>query len=166
MALHGGLERHTARIAGRIADATGASLYRVTQPPDLAWHIPSTEHDPAVSPVLRRFLRHVSTVVSVHGFGRPSLRRTVLVGGRNRSFGREIAAALRRRTSLTVVDDLDAIPAGLRGRHPANPVNLPARAGVQLELSPSARVAPEVDGVVAAVSAVVRAGQASLLAGR
>jgi len=154
MAVHGGVERHTARIASRIAEATGSSLYRVVQPPDLAWHIPSTAHDPSESPRLAAFLAHVSTVVSLHGFGRPGLHRSVLVGGRNRVLGGEIAASLRSHTTLDVVDDRDAIPAGLRGWHPSNPVNLPEMAGVQLELPPSARVAPHVEAVVASVVSV------------
>jgi phage replication-related protein YjqB (UPF0714/DUF867 family) len=38
-----------------------------------------------------------------------------------------------------VVTDLDAIPTELRGLHPANPVNLPAGGGAQLELPPRVR---------------------------
>ena len=38
-----------------------------------------------------------------------------------------------------MIDDIDDIPHGLRGQHLANPVNLPANAGVQLELPPTLR---------------------------
>ena len=38
-----------------------------------------------------------------------------------------------------VVDDLEQIPTELRGVHRANPVNLPRRGGVQLELPPRTR---------------------------
>lgn len=162
MALHGGLEKHTETIAGRIAARTGASLYRVVQPRDLAWHIPSTSYRPDESDGLRSFLSHVRTVVSLHGFGRPHLKRTVLVGGRNTDLGEEVAAAIRRFTDLRVIDDPDGMPKGLAGRHPRNPVNLPELAGVQLELSHSARVAPAVEGVVDALTTVIRGHQASV----
>jgi phage replication-related protein YjqB (UPF0714/DUF867 family) len=157
IALHGGLETGTERIAALAADRTGASLYTITQPPDLAWHIPSTRCTPADSPAFTQFLGHVRTVISVHGFGRPHLRRSVLVGGRNRHFRSEVAAALRHRTGLTVIDDPTRIPAGLRGRSPANPVNFPSEGGVQVELSPSARVAPELDAVVGALAVAIEA---------
>lgn len=157
MALHGGLEAGTERIATRVADRTGASLYTVTQPADLGWHIPSTGCTPGVSDALDRFLSHVRTVVSFHGFGRPHLRRTVLVGGRNRVLGARLAGAIRSHTGLRVVSNPAAIPVGLRGRHPANPVNLPRLAGAQLELSASARMVPEVDALVEAVTMVIDA---------
>lgn len=156
MALHGGVEPGTAPIAHQVAERSGASLYTVTQPDDLVWHLPSTMYDPGESAALRSFVSHVRTVVSLHGFGRPHLRRTVLVGGRNAVLGAELARSIRSHTKLTVVDDPVQIPRGLRGRHHANPVNLPPDAGVQLELSASARVTPHVDGLVEALVAVVR----------
>lgn len=162
MALHGGLERHTATIARRVAARTGASLYRVSQPRDLAWHIPSTAHHPSESPALTEFLGHVRTVISLHGFGRPHLTRSVLVGGRNAVLGAQVAAALRRFTELRVVDDPAVIPKGLGGRHPANPVNLPELAGVQLEMTQSARAEPHVEGVIEALTAVVSANLRSI----
>src|SRR5665811_1784941 len=78
MAIHGGVERHTDSIAHTVADRTGASRSVVTQPPDLGWHIPSTGYDPGQSPALERFLARVGTVVSIHGFGREHMRRSVL----------------------------------------------------------------------------------------
>ncbi len=38
-----------------------------------------------------------------------------------------------------IVDDLDRIPSALRGVHHKNPVNLPSRRGVQIELPPRVR---------------------------
>jgi phage replication-related protein YjqB (UPF0714/DUF867 family) len=155
MAIHGGIEAETAEIAREVADATGASLYVVEQPEDLSWHIPSVRYDPAHSPLLATFLGHVRTVVSLHGFGRIHLRRTVLVGGGNDRFRAHFAAALRAGTDLRIIDDLAEIPPQLRGRHPANPVNLPSGSGVQLELSASARMAPHRTMLTSAVAAGV-----------
>lgn len=143
MAIHGGLEQGTAGMARRLAAAVGGSLYVVEQPDDLAWHIPSTLYEPASSTALSRFIGHVRTVVSIHGFGRRHLQRSVLVGGRNTDLAARLAEAIRQGTELRVVDDPAQIPHGLRGLHPRNPVNLPPEAGVQLELSPSARVDPD-----------------------
>ena len=53
LALHGGsLERETDPIAREAAEAVGASLYTLSQPDDLRWHIPSVRMDPADSPAL------------------------------------------------------------------------------------------------------------------
>ncbi len=164
MALHGGLEHETAAIAAQAAAAAGASSYRVVLPDDLAWHVPSTRFDPTQSDRLRRFLEHVRLAVSVHGFGRRGLERTVLVGGGNRRLAGRVAAALLRHTSLRVVDHVDGMPPGLRGLHPRNPVNLPAGGGVQLELSPGAREPEAAAGVAAAVASVLQAEQRSLCA--
>lgn len=159
MALHGGLEKATAAIARELARQSGSSLYVVEQPYDLAWHIPSTRYRPNQSRRLAAFLDHVRAVVSIHGFGRQSLPRTVLVGGRNVQLGSEIATALRRATDLRVIDAADDIPPGLRGLHRHNPVNLPPDAGVQLELSQSARAAPHRDALVKALVSVLRCHQ-------
>ena len=43
------------------------------------------------------------------------------------------------------IGELDAIPRHLRGVHPANPVNLAPRGGVQLELPPRVRRAESAD---------------------
>ena len=141
MAFHGGsLEKGTDDIASAAAEASGASLYAVVQPPDLRWHIPSSAVDPAASPALTAFLGHVDTVVAVHGYGRRGLFTTILLGGRNR----ELAALARDHLApglpdYTVVADLDDVPTELRGLHPANPVNLPRESGVQVELPPRVR---------------------------
>ena len=88
LALHGGLEAHTAEIAHAAAIASNASFYAVVQPDDLRWHVPSHAYDPAQSDALDMFVDHVETVVSVHGFGglRGSDDRWVtgLLGGSNR----------------------------------------------------------------------------------
>ena len=159
MAIHGGVEKHTASIAHAVADRTGASRYVVTQPADLGWHIPSTEYDPAQSAALERFLARVRTVVSIHGFGREHLRRSVLVGGTNASLKEQMADALGRHTALDVVTG-NRIPRGLRGMHPSNPVNLARSGGVQLELSHSCRTPPHVESLIAAVVEVVEHAQA------
>lgn len=155
MALHGGIERETDRIAHRVAGASGASLYAVTQPGELRWHIPSVRCSPEQSPALRAFLDHVSAVVSIHGFGRTHLSRSVLVGGTNQALVEAVATAVREHTTLRVLDKPEEIPRALRGRHPRNPVNLARLGGVQLELSQAARASPELEGLVAAVAAVV-----------
>jgi phage replication-related protein YjqB (UPF0714/DUF867 family) len=143
LAFHGGnLERGTDDIAAAAADASGASLYVVRQPVDLRWHIPSVEFDPAASPALARFVAHVRVAVAVHGYGSDGMWTTLLLGGRNRTLATALGAELRTGLGegFTVVDELDDIPARLRGIHARNPVNLPPDAGVQLELPPRVRV--------------------------
>ncbi|HSS11826.1 MAG TPA: poly-gamma-glutamate hydrolase family protein [Acidimicrobiales bacterium] len=140
MAFHGGLEGGTETIAAEAALRADASVYTVVQPPDLIWHVPSALVSPEHSPELARFLRHVDVVVAVHGYGRPGRSDDVLVGGSNRHLAAHLAARLRvEADGLTVIDDVDAIPAELRGLHPDNPVNRPRAGGVQLELPPRAR---------------------------
>lgn len=141
MAFHGGsLEVGTDLIAAAAADRSGASLYTVAQPEDLNWHIPSKLVSPEASPALAGFLDHVEVVVAVHGFGRDGLFTSLLLGGRERPLavwlGDHLRAAL---PDYDVVDDVDAIPAALRGLHPDNPVNLARSGGVQLELPPRVR---------------------------
>lgn len=141
MAFHGGnLEEGTDVIAADAAEGAGASLYAVRQPPDLRWHVPSTEVGPADSPALADFLDHVDVVVAVHGFGRAEMWTTLLLGGGHRDLATHLGQHLRAALpSYTVIDDLDAIPAELRGVHPRNPVNLARCGGVQLELPPRTR---------------------------
>lgn len=169
MAIHGGsLERGTDLIARAAAERSGASCYAVRQPSDLTWHVPSTAFDPAASPQLACFLAHVTTVVSVHGYGRVGMWTTLLVGGGNRALAGRVAAALRTTLGdgFTAVDDLDAIPSPLRGVHPRNPVNLPRSGGAQLELPPRVRrgtdaptFRPEYEeAVVEALASVVEQG--------
>ena len=142
MAFHGGLEAMTDVIATTVADATGASLYVVRQPPDLRWHIPSVDVDPAASPKLAAFLDHVDTAIALHGYGREGFWTTLLLGGRHRTLAHQLAKTLRTAVApqgYDVVDDLDAIPQGLRGLHQRNPVNRARHGGVQLELPPRIR---------------------------
>jgi phage replication-related protein YjqB (UPF0714/DUF867 family) len=97
----------------------------------------------------------------VHGYGglRASDRRwtTALVGGRDRVLARALAAALRRSLpAYRWVDDLDAIPRHLRGVHPGNPVNGTRAGGVQIELPPRIRRAPDADTLVEALASYAR----------
>ncbi len=162
MALHGGsLERGTAEIARRAADASGASLYTVEQPDDLQWHIPSHRYDPRDAPALAAYLDHVDVTISVHGYGRDGWWTRLLVGGANRAFGTHAAAVLRSHLEgFEVLDGIDEIPRELRGLHPDNPVNRPDRGGAQLELPPRVRgLGPNgrteyVDALVAGLAAV------------
>ncbi len=171
MAYHGGnLEVGTDLIARAVAERTGASTYLVTQPDSLRWHIPSGEFRADESPTLARFFTHVDRVVTIHGYGRRSMFTTILLGGRNRELASVIARCLR--TSLPgyeIIDELDDIPAPLRGIHADNPVNRPPAHGVQIELPPRVRgngpfwngwdggwptphTADLIDGLVAALS--------------
>lgn len=154
MALHGGLEYGTSRLAKSIAQQSAASLYAVVQASDLAWHLPSTQYDPTLSSNLRRFLSHVRTVFSFHGYHRPGLPDAVLLGGKNRSLARTLHLALRAE-GIPAVSDLGSIPKALRGQHSRNPVNGPAEAGVQLELPRSMRQPVPMPGLVAAVTNVL-----------
>ena len=142
MAFHGGnLERATDVIAREVADRAGASLYAVIQHAPLREHVPSITIRPEHSDRLREFFEHVHTVIAVHGYGRETQFWNVLLGGRNRPLAGHLAEHLRAALpdAFGVVDDLDAIPRGLRGMHDDNPVNLPSNAGVQLELPPTIR---------------------------
>lgn len=167
MAIHGGsVEQVTDHIAVEAARRSGSSVYALIQPHGFRWHIPATAMDPAASPTMRRFLDHVSEVVSVHGFGVESLwrrnrmadelgddslrtfavdvpydpRMALLLGGGNRNLATHVATALRGSLDgYDVVDDIELIPKRLRGLHRANPVNLPCAGGVQLEVCPDIR---------------------------
>ncbi len=157
MAFHGGLEAGTLPIARAAAEVVGASCYTVDQPAHLRWHVPSALVDPARSILLRRFLDHVDVVVALHGYGRKGRPFDVLIGGANRSLARVFAGDVRRRcTDLVAVDDIGAIPSTLRGMHPANPVNRPAGAGIQVELPVRARLLPRSGRVVEALAETAR----------
>ena len=141
MAYHGGdLEVGTDLIADLVAERTGASLYAVRQPEGMRHHLPSKRFRPEHSERLDTFVRHVDVVVTLHGYGRRSMFRTVLLGGGNRGLAGLVATSLRRTLpGYEVIDDLDHIPRELRGVHPRNPVNLPPDKGVQIELPPRVR---------------------------
>jgi phage replication-related protein YjqB (UPF0714/DUF867 family) len=141
MAYHGGaLEAMTDVIARDAAERSGASCYSVIQPPGMRDHLPSIQVNPDESDTLAEFVDHVDIVITVHGYGRRGLFGSLLLGGANRTFAHHVGDALRR--SLPAYDvrtDIEAIPKPLRGLHPANPVNLPRHAGVQVELPPRVR---------------------------
>lgn len=141
MAYHGGgLEEATDVIARGAAERSGSSYYGVLQPAEMQLHVPSTRVSPDQSDVLAGFLDHVDIVVTIHGFGRRTLFTSLLLGGRNRELAAHLAAHLRPALpAYDIVDDLDWIPVELRGVHARNPVNLPTRAGVQIELPPRVR---------------------------
>ncbi len=141
MAYHGGhLEWMTDVIARRAADASGASLYAVTQPEGMREHFTSTTVDPAESQQLASFIDHVEIVITVHGFGRRGMFGSMLLGGQNRPFAEHVGDAIRcELPAYDVRTDLDSIPKTLRGLHDRNPVNLPPRQGVQIELPPRVR---------------------------
>src|ERR1700759_1084792 len=69
LSLHGGLEATTFEIATEAARRSGASLYAVVHPDGLKGHLPSQRFDLAESPRLEAFCAHVSTAISLHGFG-------------------------------------------------------------------------------------------------
>jgi phage replication-related protein YjqB (UPF0714/DUF867 family) len=141
MAYHGGsLEEQTDVIAALAAERSGASYYAVLQPDDVQWHIPSHQVNPNSSAQLTAFIDHIDIVITIHGFGRRDHFTSLLLGGRNRVLADHIAGHLRPRLpDYEVVTDLDLIPRDLRGMHPNNPVNLPSKQGVQIELPPRIR---------------------------
>lgn len=147
MAFHGGsLERETDRIAAVAAEAAGASLYVVRQPPYLRWHIPSTRFVPDQSRKLRAFFDQIDIVMTVHGFRKKGFAQHVMLGGGNRRLARHVAATMRRALPSYVFEhDLNRIPKPIRGLRAENPVNLPRYRGVQVELPPMIRVGPQAD---------------------
>ena len=154
MALHGGLEHATFPLAESIAERSGSSLYAVVQPENFWWHVPSTRYDPAMSDALAGIVTHADLAISLHGFGRPGYEDTVLLGGSHRSLAATIGRALRDE-GIRAIDEVDEIPKGLRGLHPANPVNLPAHGGVQIELSDGVRRRPVSETLVRVLVAAI-----------
>jgi phage replication-related protein YjqB (UPF0714/DUF867 family) len=127
-------------IAAAAAARAGASCYAVLHPADVEHHLPSLRYRAEESDNLAAFVDHVEVVVSLHGYGREGSWTAILAGGRNRRLAAAIAAeASARLPDYEVVTDLARIPAELRGLSEHNPVNLPAAAGVQLELPPRVR---------------------------
>ncbi len=158
MALHGGIEPPTFRIAQKVADAIGASLYAVVQPGhrDKEGHLTSTLYHRAESPALDAFLGRVRVVLSVHGMNRRDMNEQVALGGSNRPFATRLGRAMRV-AGLDVVDDLDLIPRYLRGSHPCNPVNIPPHGGVQIEIGRDLRRDPvKVSDLTAAMTEAAR----------
>ena len=163
MAFHGGnLERATDVVAVSAAALANCSVYAVVQPADLRWHIPSHRVTPDDSTALAAFLDHVDVAVALHGYGRHGRWTQVLLGGTNRRLASTVAWHLAAALpDYEVIDDLDRIPAELRGLHPLNPVNLPSDGGVQVELPPRVRgttahrhpLDPLIEGLAAAAVA-------------
>jgi phage replication-related protein YjqB (UPF0714/DUF867 family) len=140
LAFHGGLEGGTVEVAVAAAAQSGASLYMVIQPADLRWHVPSHRVGAEASPALTRFLDHVDVAIALHGYGRHGRPVDLLLGGGNRALAATLARHLRDALpGYHVLDDLDRVPPEMRGLHASNPVNQPARGGVQLELPPRVR---------------------------
>ena len=141
MAFHGGgLEQVTDVVAREAAERSDASYYAVLHPEDLDVHVASHHFDPAKSAQLRAFLQHVDHAIAIHGYGREAMPWSLLLGGRNRDLATHLAAHLRPHLpAYDIVDDIDAIPGGLAGLHPDNPVNRTAGRGVQIELPPLVR---------------------------
>ena len=140
LAFHGGVEGGTYEIARDAAELSGASLYAVVQPDELKWHIPSVVVGTERSETMSMFLEHVDIVVAVHGYGRRDRPRQLLLGGQAREMAARLATVLRSHLpDWEVIDEIEEIPAILRGLHPRNPVNLTRVGGVQLELPPRVR---------------------------
>ena len=141
MAFHGGwLEEITDDIATEAARRSGASMYAVLQGPDDQWHLPSHLVRPQESASLATFLDHVDVAISIHGFGRPDLMRSVVLGGRNRQLAEHVAINLiEHLPHYEVLHKTDEVPTRFAGQHPNNPVNLPQFGGVQVELPPRIR---------------------------
>ncbi|KUN84129.1 hypothetical protein AQJ66_16515 [Streptomyces bungoensis] len=140
LALHGSTEGGTAELAQEVAARTGATALVFTQPAGPPVHIPSPRMAVPHCGALKTFLSHVTLTVSLHGHLRPTATRAIFLGGTHRAAALTLAAALvRLAPAFDAVTDLDAIPPGLRGLHPRNPVNLTRAGGVQLELPLRAR---------------------------
>ncbi|WP_190015417.1 poly-gamma-glutamate hydrolase family protein [Streptomyces lucensis] len=147
LALHGSNEGGTAELARIVARRCGATSLVFTQPgARRPVHIPSPRMAAEHCSLLREFLAGVSLTVSLHGHMRAGAPRTVYLGGGNRDAARVLAGALAAKApSFPAVVDLAAIPAGLRGLHPRNPVNLAPLGGVQVELPLLARTSGGTD---------------------
>ena len=164
MALHGGIEPPTYRIAREVADSTAASLYAVVQPEDRdeGGHLTSTRYDRSESVLLHAFLDRVQVALSVHGMNRRDLNGKIALGGTNRPLAARIGEAMRR-AGLEAIGDLRGIPRYLRGYHPDNPVNIPRYGGVQLEIGRDLRRDPAtVSTITEVITEVARTEMAEL----
>lgn len=143
MALHGGIEPPTFRIARKVADCIEASLYAVVQPTDRdeVGHLTSTLYDRSDSMLLSAFLDRVQVALSIHGMNRLNMNDEIALGGTNRRLAAQLGRAMRQ-AGLKAIDDLDRIPRYLRGTHPDNPVNIPLYGGVQIEIGRHLRLDP------------------------
>lgn len=141
MAFHAGLEEGTGEIATEVASRSAASLYVAEQPAELQWHVSSHRVVAEASERLAAFFEHVEVVVALHGYGRPHLMRSILLGGQAREVARTVAVPLiRRMHGYEVLHRVEDIPRALRGMHETNPVNVRPGGGVQVELPPRLRM--------------------------
>ncbi|WP_225095117.1 poly-gamma-glutamate hydrolase family protein [Streptomyces sp. CoH27] len=141
LALHGSGEGGTAQLAGSVARRCGVTSLVFTQPDTaVPVHLPSPRMAVDHCALLHEFRSRVSLTVSLHGHLRQEAWHTLFLGGANRAaslvLARELAVLEPR---FRIVTDLEEIPAGLRGLHARNPVNLTRLAGVQVELPLPAR---------------------------
>lgn len=167
MALHGGIEPPTYRIAREAAECTRASLYAVVQPGhrDKEGHLTSTRYDRTESRLLDAFLDRVQVVLSVHGMNRRGMNDRIALGGRNRALAAQIGRAMRR-AGLEAIDDLNQIPRYLRGAHRDNPVNIPPYRGVQIEIGRDLRLDPgKVSGLTEVITVAARSQMEELAVG-
>lgn len=176
LALHGSNEGGTAELARSVSERCGATSLVFTQPGVREpVHIPSPRMAVEHCALLRVFLSHVAVAVSLHGHRRRATPRSIFLGGANRRAAHLLASGLSAlRPEFDPVTDLAEIPAALRGVHVRNPVNLPRRGGVQVELPLSARTRrpgwdpeipdtpprPVVDALVAGVRLLAARSQA------
>ncbi len=141
MAFHAGLEEGTEEIAAEAAERSSSSIYVARQPPDLQWHVSSHRVIAADSARLAEFFEHVDVVIAVHGYGRPELMRSLLLGGRRRRAAEVVAVHLiRALPGYDIVHRLDDMPKALRGLRETNPVNVARLDGLQIELPPRLRM--------------------------
>ena len=137
MAIHGGgIEPGTEEIARFVAYHSGASLYVYAgrlATGNISLHQPSHEMRIEERVLVKRFLNHVKTAVSIHGHGRND--NYAYVGGLNQSMAqRFVGLALPALPHYEWISDPELIPQGIRGQSPSNVVNLAPAKGMQLEL--------------------------------
>ena len=83
--------------------------------------------------LVKRFLNHVKTAVSIHGHSRND--NCVYVGGLHQSMTQHfVELVLPALPHYDWITDPELIPPGIRGQSPSNVVNLPPAKGMQLEL--------------------------------
>ena len=137
MAMHGGgIEPGTEEIARFVSINTGASLYVYAgrlPAGNLSLHRPSHSSKLEERFLVKRFLEHVSSAISLHGHGRD--QKFAYVGGLHQSMGqRFVAIAQESLPKYEWISDPEMIPQGIGGLNPKNIVNLPPDQGMQLEL--------------------------------
>ena len=137
MAVHGGgIEPGTEEIARFVSVHAGASLYVYAgrlPSGNLSLHRPSHTSKLEERSLVKRFLKHVNSAISVHGHGRD--QKYAYVGGLHQSMGqRFVTLAQETLPKYEWISAPEIIPQGIGGRNPKNIVNLPPDQGMQLEL--------------------------------